>query len=403
MNAKPRSENQKNDQAEQAGPSEFDRQMMQVALTVASRGHGRTAPNPAVGAVIANEATGEVIARGWTQPTGRPHAETEALRQAGDRARGQTIYVTLEPCSHYGKTAPCADAIIQAGVGRVVVAVEDPDPRVSGRGLDRIRAAGIKVTRGVRTDEAHASLRGHIVRVTERRPLVQLKMALDQTGEVARGVDGKPVWVTGELARRVGHMLRAKADAILIGAGTLRDDDPALSCRLPGLENRSPRPVIVAGQTVISPDARLLSSSTTPSITPVLTNKPILAIPSLEQLESSKNEHSTNADVVALKTVRGQIWLPALAEALVARGITRLLVEGGPTMWKAFLMSRMADEIVVFKALGADGLDGASQRVQNNLAALSNGWTFTCIEKRRLDNDGMFVLRPASASALPHD
>ncbi len=174
---------------------------MQIALSMARRGLGTTAPNPSVGAVVVDPATGEVIARGWTQPGGRPHAETVALQRAGSRAQGATMYVTLEPCSHYGKTPPCANAIIEAGVSRAVVGILDPDPRVAGRGIDMLRAAGIEVRRGVRAREADRMTRGHILRVTERRPLIQLKMALDGNGQIARGVGGQPRWVTGPLAR----------------------------------------------------------------------------------------------------------------------------------------------------------------------------------------------------------
>ncbi|MEL7049814.1 MAG: bifunctional diaminohydroxyphosphoribosylaminopyrimidine deaminase/5-amino-6-(5-phosphoribosylamino)uracil reductase RibD, partial [Pseudomonadota bacterium] len=244
--------------------SRFDHQMMDIALTVSVRGLGRTAPNPSVGAVIADESTREIIARGWTQPGGRPHAETEAIRQADARARGGTIYVTLEPCSHVGKTPPCADAIIEAGLRRVVVAAEDPDPRVSGRGIEKLRAAGVvvDVLHGVQKERARALLRGHIVRVTERRPFIQLKMAVDEKGDVARGRDGEPVWVTGPLARRFGHMMRARSDAILIGAATLRDDDPSLTCRLDGLSTRSPRPIVIGGQSAIPSNAQLFATRT---------------------------------------------------------------------------------------------------------------------------------------------
>lgn len=220
--------------------------MMRVALAMARRGLGTAAPNPAVGAVVADEATGELIARGWTQPGGRPHAEPEALRRAGERARGATLYVTLEPCAHFGKTPPCADAIIAAGVRRVVIGVGDPDPRTRGDGIARLKAAGIAVEVGLDAEEARWVTLGHILRVTERRPFVQLKMALAADGTVPRGANGRPLMVTGAAARAYGHRLRAECDAILIGAGTARDDDPELTCRLPGLEGRSPVRVLLS-------------------------------------------------------------------------------------------------------------------------------------------------------------
>jgi diaminohydroxyphosphoribosylaminopyrimidine deaminase/5-amino-6-(5-phosphoribosylamino)uracil reductase len=190
--------------------SAFDHHMMRVALAMARRGLGTAAPNPAVGAVVADEATGELIARGWTQPGGRPHAEPEALRRAGERARGATLYVTLEPCAHFGKTPPCADAIIAAGVRRVVIGVGDPDPRTRGDGIARLKAAGIAVEVGLDAEEARWVTLGHILRVTERRPFVQLKMALAADGTVPRGANGRPLMVTGAAARAYGHRLRAE-------------------------------------------------------------------------------------------------------------------------------------------------------------------------------------------------
>lgn len=380
---------------ETASRDAFDRAMMALALRMAARGLGNTAPNPAVGAVIADEATGEVIARGWTQPGGRPHAETEALQRAADRARGKTIYVTLEPCSHHGRTPPCADAIVAAGLARVVTAIEDPDPRVSGRGLDRMRAAGIEVRRGLLAREAHVLTRGHIVRVTERRPFVQLKMARGLDGAVPRGREGAPTWVTGPLARTAGHMLRARADAILIGAGTLRDDDPGLDCRLPGLGPASPLPVIVLGSKPLPGLAacRLLSL---PRPGPV----PLVAIP---KPSLSAYEHilaGMEAQIAPVDTLDGRIWLPGLAEALVARGITRLLVEGGPAMWAGMLAARMVDEIVEFRAMDGRPLETVAGQAARDVHAMAGRHqSFELVDARRLDGDAMLTFR-AKGSAL---
>ena len=215
--------------------SAFDHHMMGIALAMARQGLGTTAPNPSVGAVLVEPLTGEVISRGTTAHGGRPHAERIAISRAGDRSRGATLYVTLEPCSHLGQTTPCVDAIVAAGITRVVCGIEDPDPRVSGRGLARLRAAGIAVVRGVRAEEAASVTRGHIVRVTERRPFVQLKLALDADGSIPLAVNSAPRFVTSDQARAFGHLLRAQADAILVGRGTVEADDPDLTCRLPGL------------------------------------------------------------------------------------------------------------------------------------------------------------------------
>lgn len=361
--------------------------MMALALRVAARGLGNTAPNPAVGAVIADEASGEVIARGWTQPGGRPHAETEAIARAGENARGKTIYVTLEPCSHHGRTPPCADAIVEAGLARAVTAIEDPDPRVSGRGLDRLRAAGLTVRRGVLAREAHALTRGHIVRVTERRPFVQLKMARGIDGAVPRGRDGAPTWVTGPLARSAGHMLRARADAILIGAGTLRDDDPSLDCRLPGLAGASPQPVVVMGA-IPPPElvTRRLLATSRPG--------PLIAIP---MPALSAYEHllaHTSAQIVPVEVLESRVWLPALAEALVGRGITRLLVEGGPAMWASMLAARMVDEIVEFRAMAGEPLENVIQRSERDITAMAGRHqAFALADARQLGGDAMLVFR----------
>lgn len=343
--------------------TDFDRHMMGIALTVARRGLGRTAPNPAVGAVIADETTGEMIARGWTQPGGRPHAETEAIKRAGARAKGATIYVTLEPCSHYGKTPPCADAIVAAGLRRVVCALPDPDPRVSGRGFERLRSAGLIVDRGLLARDAAALTKGHVARVTERRPLVQLKMALDAEGRVPQGRDGRPVWGTGELARAHGHMLRARADAILIGAGTLAADDPDLTCRLPGLADRSPIRVVLGGARQLLEPRRLWRSAGEVPVWLFTAQAPTAA-------ESAAAE-AAGVRLFRVPAVVDRLWLPAVLEALVAEGITRLLVEGGPSVWHGFASAGLVDEIVHYRALGPGSEDHASPS-QGRLGARSD-------------------------------
>ena len=360
-----------------------DVQFMRMALMLARRGLGNTAPNPAVGAVIVNEATGEVIARGWTQPGGRPHAETEALRRAGPRAAGATMYVTLEPCSHHGKTPPCADAIVAAGIARVVAGIEDPDARVSGRGLDRLRAAGIAVTRGVLSDEADWVTRGHILRVSERRPFTQLKLALAADNTVPRGSDGKPVWVTGPVARAQGHLLRAQADAILIGSRTVADDDPELTCRLPGLENRSPIRLVLARNLDISLRSKLVSTAREVPV--------IIFCGRTVDPERRLALEAHGCVVEPVREVDGALWLPAIMEALVARGITRLLVEGGTAAWRAFSRAHFVDEVVMFRAPG-----GAGAQVPS---ALLPGLDLMVTTKRKVGGDDMIVFRrrqPAS-------
>ena len=338
----------------------------------------------AVGALIADEATGEIIARGCTQAGGRPHAEAVVLAQAGERARGKTMYVTLEPCSHHGRTPPCADAIIAAGLKRVVLALGDPDPRVSGRGLDRLAAAGIEVERGLMADEARAITRGHILRVTERRPLVQLKLALSADGAIAHGKDGKPLWVTSPEARAHGHRLRAEADAILVGAGTVTDDDPDLTCRLPGLEARSPVRVVLSGQRSRLASARMLTTASRVTVW-IYTDRSRPADPGL----MPPPDGVTLAPVVA---VGGRLWLPAVLEDLVARGVTRLLVEGGPGLWAGFAAAGLVDEIALYVARG-DGAAADAEAARRHLARYGIRVPLALAEQRPVGRDIFFQFR----------
>ena len=305
-----------------------DHMFMQMALAMARRGLGITAPNPCVGAVIVDD-QGVVLGRGWTQPGGRPHGEVEALARAGDKARGTTLYVTLEPCSHHGKTPPCADAIIKAGIKRVVCALHDPDPRVAGQGFARLRAAGLEVVENMLHDEAHWLTLGHILRITANRPFVQLKLATDQHGLIAPG-DGAPVWVTGEEARARGHLLRAQADAILVGIGTALADDPALDCRLPGLQAQSPSIIVLDRQGRLPASSKIAQSG---------------------RLLETQN----TAEMVSL------------LQELAQKGITRLLLEGGPHIWRSFLQAGLVDEVVHFKGAGKVGEAGLLPFVDKGL------------------------------------
>src|SRR6202021_1457675 len=235
-----------------------DLRFMQLALTLGRRGQGRTWPNPAVGAVLVKE--GIVVGRGWTQPGGRPHAEPEALRRAGEAARGATLYVTLEPCSHFGKSPPCADAIIAAGVARVVSAIEDPNPEVAGQGHARLRAAGIAVDIGLGATEAARDHAGHFRRIRDKRPHVILKLAVSSDDKI--GASGhRPVAISGEAAKARVHLLRAQCDAILVGIGTVLADDPLLTCRLPGMEARSPVRVVLDRSLRIPATSRVFFSA----------------------------------------------------------------------------------------------------------------------------------------------
>src|SRR5262245_29439858 len=220
-----------------------DPRFMAAALAIGRRGYGLCAPNPSVGALIVKD--GAILARGWTKPGGRPHAETEALRDAGAGAKGATLYVTLEPCSHHGHTPPCTDAIVAAGIGRVVYAIDDPDPRAKGSAARILGGAGIGVTTGVLAGEAKRAHLGHILCVTEKRPMVSLKLALTADSYAARQGAGPRLKITGATANGLVHVMRAMHDAILIGIGTALADDPLLTVRLPGVEDRKPLRIVL--------------------------------------------------------------------------------------------------------------------------------------------------------------
>lgn len=341
----------------QAEPTfdEIDRRLMAGAIALAWRGVGRTAPNPAVGAVVYQPWSGEIVGRGWTQPGGRPHAEPVALAAAGEAARGATLYVTLEPCAHHGRTPPCTDAIIAAGIARVVHGITDPDPRVAGRGLRLLADAGIETGTSVLKDAAREVTIGHILRVSERRPFITLKIAVDGGGRVPEGRDGKPTWVTGPSARARGHLMRAESDAILIGRGTAEADDPGLECRLPGLLAQSPVPVIVTASAKLPLDLALFSPERQ-APRPLMFVGPSAAPAAKQALEGC------GVEVAEVGEVGGRLWIPAILEGLVERGMTRLLVEGGPAIWHAFDRAGMIDEVTLFR--GGRGRDAVFDGVE---------------------------------------
>jgi diaminohydroxyphosphoribosylaminopyrimidine deaminase / 5-amino-6-(5-phosphoribosylamino)uracil reductase len=368
-----------------------DRRFMGLALRVARRVLGQTAPNPAVGAIIADEATGEVVARGWTQISGRPHAEAHALSRAGELARGRTMYVTLEPCSYHGrsypvvgKAMPCAEAILAGGMRRVVVATEDPNPEIAGRGVAVLRQAGVTVDIGLCGDEARWLTAGHILRMTRGRPLVQLKIAVSGDGLIAPG-DGAPVWVTGPDVRAYAHLLRARADAVLVGRRTVDDDDPELTCRLPGLANRSPRRVVLDPAFRISPQLRMFATARR---VPIVVFGATGTTPPGYPAGVDTRQVAAGAD--------GRLDLDAVLRSLAKDGVTRVLVEGGPTISGALLAADLVDEVVI--AQGTEPLGAAGGRKpfgDRGLEALDDagGWQLT--EKRRLGSDTLTIHRQA--------
>jgi diaminohydroxyphosphoribosylaminopyrimidine deaminase/5-amino-6-(5-phosphoribosylamino)uracil reductase len=336
-----------------------DDRFMALAFALGRRGLGRTWPNPAVGAVVVrDDGVGPVIVgRGWTQPGGRPHAETEALRRAGAAARGATLYVTLEPCSHHGQTPPCADAIIQSGIARVVSALEDPNPQVAGAGHWRLAERGIVVEVGPGADEARRAHAGHIRRVRDGRPHMTLKLAVSADGKA--GLAGRrPAVITGEAARERVHLTRARNDAVLTGIGTALADDPVLTCRLPGMANHSPVRVVLDGKLRLPLDSRLVATA----------GEAPLWIVTSESAPSQREEalRAKGAEVFRVGGTNGKLDLLAALKLLAERGITRLMVEAGPILAAAFLEADLVDEAMLLRsssALGAeanDALEGLS-------------------------------------------
>ena len=330
-----------------------DSHFMALAFALGRRGLGQTWPNPAVGAVIVREHDGEpvIVGRGWTQPGGRPHAETEALARAGDAARGATLYVTLEPCSHYGKTPPCADAIIAAGITRVVSALVDPNPQVGGTGHWHMAQNGIVVEVGVGADEARHAHAGHIRRVRDGRPHVMLKLAVSADGKA--GLAGRhPVAITGDAAQARVHLMRATTDAVLTGIGTVVADDPLLTCRLPGMAARSPVRVVLDGQLRVPLDSRLVATARE---TPLWVITGEAAATEREQVLREKG-----AEVFRVASADGGLDMAATLSVLARQGITRLMVEAGPILAAAFLRADLVDEAALLrspKIIGPDGID----------------------------------------------
>jgi diaminohydroxyphosphoribosylaminopyrimidine deaminase / 5-amino-6-(5-phosphoribosylamino)uracil reductase len=358
-----------------------DRRFMELALTLGRRGLGRTWPNPAVGAVVVKD--GIIVGRGWTQPGGRPHAEPEALRRAGEAARGATLYVTLEPCSHVGKSPPCADAIIAAGIARVVAAIEDPNPLVAGQGHTRLRAAGIVVDVGLGAEEAARDHAGHFRRVRDKRPHVILKLAVSSDGKIA-GAGLKPVAITGEAAKTRVHLLRAHSDAILVGIGTVRADDPLLTCRLPGMALRSPVRVVLDRALRISGGSRLVHTARQ---TPLW-----LMASELAEAPAATKLAAAGAQVIRLApTAAPGLDLSAVLHALSERGITRLMVEGGSRVASSFVAAGLVDEIWLLRGPNAIGADGIAALDALPLTAITQSPALRVRASETLDKDTLTV------------
>lgn len=356
---------------------------MDLALALGRRGQGNTWPNPAVGAVIVKD--GLIVGRGWTQPGGRPHAEPEALKRAGEAARGATLYVTLEPCSHHGKSPPCADAIIAAGIARVMSAIEDPNPEVGGQGHARLRAAGIEVDVGLCADDAANDHAGHFLRIREKRPFVILKLAVSADDKIA-AAGRKTVAITGDAAKARVHLLRAKSDAILVGIGTVLADDPMLTCRLPGLERQSPVRVVLDRALRIQGASKLVHTAR---------EHPLWLMTSdLSEAPAAMKLGAAGAQIIRAPTTKTPppgLDLNAVLNALSERGITRLLVEGGAKVASSFISAGLVDEIWLLRGSHTIGADGITALDAMPLSTITQSPHWTPRATEILDNDTLTI------------
>ena len=343
--------------SDSAGQEASDRRFMAAAIRLSRWHEGRTSTNPSVATLIVRDDGGDalengpvIVGRGITAIGGRPHAETEALDEAGQLSRGATAYVTLEPCAHHGRTPPCANALVTAGVTRVVGAASDPDPRVSGKGYAILRAAGIAVVENVLAAEAADAMAAYLIRSSKKRAEVTLKLALSSDGMIGREGAGQ-VAITGEVARRQVQLMRARSDAILVGIGTALTDDPLLTVRLPGLEARSPVRIVLDRQARLPLTSKLVATA---HDVPLL----VAACPEADPARKAALEKS-GVRLLATETFEGRVALPELLEDLAAQGISSVMVEGGADTVRAFLEDDLVDRIVLFRGeaeIGAGGI-----------------------------------------------
>lgn len=324
--------------------AELDRRFMAAALALGRRNAGHTWPNPAVGTVIVRYEgrTPIVVARGWTAEGGRPHAEVRALAQAGEAARGATCYVSLEPCAHYGRTGPCSNALINAGVGRVVSAFDDPNPLVFGRGLARLEAAGIAVTSGVLSAQARRDHAGHVRRMVDGRPHVRLKLAISADGAIGReGTGNLPI--SGPQAKARTHVLRTETDAVLVGIGTALADDPLLTCRIPGLQDRSPVRVVLDAAARLPLDSRLVRTAY---------EAPLWVVVGPDSPRDRVTALAEAGATIVSRLIRpgGRLDLHDVLRGLADRGLTTVLVEGGARVARAFAEADLVDEAILYRS-----------------------------------------------------
>lgn len=357
--------------------SAVDHGMMARALQLAERGLWTTSPNPRVGCVLVRE--GEIVAEGWHERAGEPHAEVHALRAAGELARGATAYVTLEPCSHHGRTPPCAEALIGAGVSRVVAAMRDPNPLVAGNGLAMLQAAGIETACGLLENEARELNIGFVARMTRGRPWLRLKAAASLDGKTALN-NGVSQWITGPDARRDGHRWRARACAILTGIGTVRDDDPQLSVREVDTP-RQPLRVVVDSKLEIPLTAKILRGG------------PVLVAAAVDDEKRANSLRATGAEVVVLPNPHGKVELSGLLEELGRRGINEVHVEAGFKLNGSLLREGLVDELLLYLAPCLVGHDASGLFNLPELASLDGKHRLQVRDLRQIGEDIRLIAR----------
>ena len=354
-----------------------DHEFMGQALELAGRGLYTTTPNPRVGCVIVRD--GAVVGSGWHEKAGLAHAEVLALKQAGGRARGAALYVNLEPCSHHGRTPPCVDALIAAGIGRVVAAMQDPNPKVAGAGFVKLRAAGITVEQGLKEDEARELNIGFVARMTRGRPWVRMKIAASLDGRTALA-NGKSQWITGEAARADGHRWRARACAVLTGFGTVRDDDPQLNVR--GVDtSRQPLRIVVDSKLETSPSARVLKGGNALVAGGVRDQKKIAAL------------EAAGAEVVLIPNDRGKVELFKLMQELARRELNEIHVEAGAKLNGSLLQAGVVDELLVYLAPNLIGDTGRGMFALPELTELSQKTALTIRGVERVGADLRILAR----------
>ena len=363
-----------------------DQRFMALALALGRRGQGRTWPNPAVGAVIFKD--GVIVGRGWTQPGGRPHAEVEALQRAGEAARGATLYVTLEPCSHHGKSPPCADAVIAAGIARVVSAIQDPNPEVAGQGHARLRAAGIVVDVGLSAQRPRTTMPDISAAFATSARMCILKLAVSSDDRIA-AAGHRPVAIIGEAARSRVHLLRAQCDAILVGIGTVLADDPLLTARLPGMEAQSPVRVVLDRALRIPGSSRLVHSAREMPLWVMTSN--------LAEAPAAMKLGAAGAQVIRVATTSAPpgLDLQAVLHALAEKGITRLLVEGGSRVASSFVAAGLVDEIWLLRGPSAIGADGVPALDALPVSAITQSPQFKVRASESLQNDTLTIYERA--------